>query len=86
MNYWFVVCDLSMQLVWELHFLNKTGMLQIIYMCILLMTTFLISTITLLLLTMCLTLVSANILANMIFSHIIIFDEVSIALMYLIFM
>ena len=40
MGYWFLVYDLSMQLAREFHFPNNTGMSEIIYVCVLLITTF----------------------------------------------
>ena len=41
MGYWFVTCDLYMDLAWEFHFPNSTGMSQITCICMLLITTFL---------------------------------------------
>ena len=39
MGYWFIMCDLHMDLAWEFHFSNNTDMLQMI--CLLLITKFL---------------------------------------------
>ena len=40
-GYQFAVCDLSLQLEYEFHFRNNTGILQIMYICTLLVTIFL---------------------------------------------
>ena len=49
-----VTCDVCMKLAWKFHFLNNTGMSQVIYICMLQIATFLLhSYYTLLLLTVC---------------------------------
>ena len=75
MGYWFVMCDLFMELASEFHFPSNIGTSQIIYICMLPILN--VCTITFILLAVCLTLVSANISSNTTFLAIVTFGQIT---------